>query len=286
MNINQLISDKLKILLEGGIDSSVFEIKLLIGHILGIEPKNVASSMELNRSQEKILDKMIQERLNHKPVDRIIGLKGFYKYDFIINDNVLSPRYDTEVLVEKAIELLGADTPTNVLELGVGSGCIILSILADLKKAHGVGVDISEAALAITDINAEHLAIGPSRIELIIADWFNNDIITKLDNYKPFDMIVSNPPYIASTEIDKLDEEVKNYDPLIALDGGANGLKDYDRIIELSKHLLKSQGFLLLEAGDKQQLEQIAEKGKFNGFQVWEILKDLSGNERCIILKK
>ncbi len=286
MNINDLINDRLKMLLQNGIDSSAFEIKLLLAHILGIEPKNISPNVEINEHQVALLDNMLKERLAYRPIDKIIGKKGFYKYDFVVSDDVLSPRCDTEILVEKAIELLAPIKSANILEFGVGSGCIILSILADLPCITGVGVDISEAALAITDINAESLKIEPNRLNLLKTSWFDEDIIEKLSNYAPFDMVVSNPPYIITSEIAKLDREVKEFDPLIALDGGIDGLKDYDRILQLSQKLLKPNGVIILEAGDGQQLrqiEQIADKYKI---KCLNILKDLNNIDRCIILKK
>lgn len=286
MNINDFINDRLKMLLQSGIDSSVFEIKLLLAHILGIEPKNISPNIEITEHQAALLDDMLKERCNHRPIDKIIGKKGFYKYDFAVSDDVLSPRYDTEILVEKTIELLAPSQNANILELGVGSGCIILSVLADLPFVSGVGIDVSDAALAITDINAENLKIEPKRLNLLKASWFDEDIIEKLSDYAPFDMVVSNPPYIATSEIDKLDTEVKDFDPLIALDGGTDGLKDYNRILQVSEKLLKPNGIIILEAGDGQQLRQIKQMAEGYKMQCLKILKDLNNIDRCIILKK
>lgn len=286
MDIHQLIKDKQKMLLEGGIISSAFEIKVLIGNILGLEPKNINFNTNINEQQICILDKMLNERLQGRPVDKIIGEKGFYKYNFVISDDVLSPRCDTEILVEKAVDLLKTQSNPTVLELGVGSGCIILSILADLPFVKGVGIDISEKALAIADINAENLQIEPNRLSLLQADWFEPQIDEMLQDYAYFDMIVSNPPYIASAEIANLDREVKNFDPLIALDGGSDGMKDYSQILGLAQKFLRPEGIILLEAGDSEQLRKIAEKGKIVGLSCLDILKDYSNQERCIILKK
>ena len=285
-DINQIINDKLEMLLKSGIDSSRFEIKLLIGHILGVEPKDLSLTSELSTAQLRELDKMLDKRLRHCPVDKIIGSKGFYKYDFVVNEDVLSPRADTEVLVEKAIVILHQQKEPKILEFGVGSGCIILSVLADIKDAKGIGVDISEQALAVTDINAEKLDISDNRLVLMNMSWFDDNAEQVLSEYAPFDMILSNPPYIASDEIVGLDEEVKNYDPWVALDGGQDGLKDYVRILDLAQKLLKQGGCLLLEAGDGEQLERIANAGKLRSLEVVEKAKDLGGIERCIILKK
>ncbi len=285
-SINYIINQNLNLLQSRGIESSRFEMKVLIAHILGIEPKYLSGTRQLDDQQITQLDKMIAKRLTHCPVDKIIGHKGFYKYDFVVNRDVLSPRADTEIMVEQAVEILSGIRQPKILEFGVGSGCIILSILADLPNIRGVGIDISEKALAIADINAEKLNIAAERLTLLKAGWFDEDIMEKLTEYAPFDMILSNPPYIPDSEIAFLDDEVKKYDPLVALKGGKDGLRDYNRIITLSKDLLKSEGFLLLEAGDSLQLKEISEIAQASGLKFLKILKDLGGKERCIILKK
>ncbi len=284
--INHIINQNLNLLQSRGIETSRFEIKVLIAHILKTEPKYLIGSQQLNKQQIAELDKLIAQRLKHCPVDKIVGHKGFYKYDFIVNTDVLSPRSDTEIMVEHAIEILNKLNQPKILELGIGSGCIILSILADLPAVSGIGIDISEKALAIADINAEKLNIDEKRLVLLKAGWFDKDIMKKLMEYAPFDMILSNPPYIPDEEIALLDEEVKNYDPLIALNGGKDGLRDYLKINELAYNLLKSDGYLLLEAGDSSQLRKISLMAQSVGLNFVNILKDLTGKDRCIILKK
>lgn len=284
--INHIINQNLNLLQSRGIETSRFEIKVLIAHILKTEPKYLIGSQQLNKQQIAELDKLIAQRLKHCPVDKIVGHKGFYKYDFIVNTDVLSPRSDTEIMVEHAIEILNKLNQPKILELGIGSGCIILSILADLPAVSGIGIDISEKALAIADINAEKLNIDEKRLVLLKAGWFDKDIMKKLMEYAPFDMILSNPPYIPDEEITLLDEEVKNYDPLIALNGGKDGLRDYLKINELAYNLLKSDGYLLLEAGDSSQLRKISLMAQSVGLNFVNILKDLTGKDRCIILKK
>ena len=286
MNVNQLISEKLDLLRGAGVSSSRYEIKILIGHILGVEPKEVNPSAELNSSQVDLLTGMVQQRLLHKPIDKIVGRKGFYKYDFEVNEDVLSPREDTEILVEKAIQILKNIKTPKILEFGVGSGCIILSILSDIAGAAGWGIDISKKALAIAELNAQRLGITPARLTLWQKSWFDDDFALKASEFAPFDMIVSNPPYIPTGEIECLDEEVKSYDPYIALEGGEDGLRDYTQIIKLSENLLKENGYLLLEAGDSNQLAEIKKQAVSKGLVFVDILKDLSNNERCIILKK
>ena len=273
-------------LLKSGIDSSWFEMKLLLGYLLKKEPKYISFTENLNEEQRNIFANTIQQRLQHCPVDKIIGEKGFYKYDFIVNEQVLSPRADSEILVEKAISILKKLPTATILELGVGSGCLILSILAELKTITGVGIDISQNALDIAQKNVQKLGISNDRIKFYKKSWFENDIAEYLTQDAPYDLIISNPPYIPTKEIADLDEEVKNYDPLIALEGGEDGLRDYYRILDIAPQLLKDGGYILFEAGNAAQLQSIgnlAEKFRFSNLG---IIKDLSGNERCIILKK
>lgn len=224
----------------------------------------------------------INRRLQNEPVCKIVGHKDFYKYTFKVSDKVLSPRPDTETLVEKAIEIIKKENLHKVLELGVGSGCIILSILAEFSDVFGIGVDISNDALDIARENAQNLGVC-ERVRFANQSWFDMDLEKKLGT--GFDMIVSNPPYIPSKDILGLDKDVKNYDPLLALDGGEDGLRDYRRLAELSPSLLSDNGYILLEVGINQS-NDVVEIFFAKGFSLIDIVKDLSGIERCIILKK
>ena len=275
--INKTI-DKLK---QRGIDTTRFEVRLLLGFAVGKKLIDFSGD-ELSQKQQKIFDDAIKKRCNHMPVDKIIGHRGFYKYDFMVNEDVLSPRPDTEILLEKAIDYCKENNCKNVLELGVGSGCILLSILAEIKDIIGVGIDISKKAIAIAKKNAIDLDVV-SRINFINLDWNDNDVINRIK--KKFDIIISNPPYIPSQEIELLDKEVKNFDPKIALDGGKDGLDCYRRLAEIIPMLLNGGGVVMLECGEGQANDicHIFEK---HGFVLQQILPDLNKIERCIILKK
>lgn len=222
---------------------------------------------------------MLSRRLRHEPLDKIIGCREFYKSVFKVNGDVLSPRPDTEILVEKALALLPEDSESRILDLGTGSGCILLSLLAERKQAVGVGLDVSPAALAVAAENAEALGLG-GRCRLLAGSW--NDTLFSSGS---FDMIVSNPPYIAHDEIEKLDTEVKDFDPPMALDGGADGYGCYREIAALAPVVLKKGGFILLESG-AGQAERITEIFIRGGLELVETAKDLAGINRCVILKK
>ncbi len=283
MNCLDIINDKLAYLKDVGIETSKLEMRILMEYVLQLNHhESFSMYQELTPQQINTFSQLVDMRALHMPIDKIVGYKGFYKYDFEVSNDVLSPRPDTEILVESAIKLLQQNSYAQILEFGVGSGCIILSLLAEIKDAKGWGIDISNEALKITNNNSKKLNVD-SRLNLINASWFDDNIISSINN--AFDIIVSNPPYIKSDEIQFLDKEVKDFDPLIALDGGNDGLRDYIRIAELAYVLLKKDGFLLFEIGENQ-LSDVINIAKNNKLTLVDVVKDLSGTDRCIILKK
>ena len=281
MQNSNLFEDVVRRLAEGQIPSPRLEARLLIANTLGVDANELNPfAVKLDDAQTEKLMQSVQERLKHKPICKIIGQKSFYKYDFHVDCNVLSPRPDTEILVEAAIHLGQKNKLNRVLDLGTGSGCILLSVLADLPNAKGVGIDISDKALEIARTNAEILGVV-SRVELMRASWFDDN----LSLGDKFDLIVSNPPYIKSADIATLDTEVKDYDPILALDGGADGYRDYKKLAERIPSWLKDGGYVLLEVGIGQA-EKVAQIFQEKGLSLCEIVKDLAGINRCVILKK
>ena len=279
-DINRIIKLKTDFLREKGVEVSEFEVKLLLADVLGVEVGNLRFyNQRLSNLQSEKFEKMIDMRAAHKPVDKILGYKAFYKHDFIVSEDVLSPRQDTEILIEETLKVLPNNKPVKMLEFGVGSGCIIISLLDEIKNATGIGADISEKALNICKKNAERVGVA-NRLKLVETSWFDCQIS---DN--DFDLIISNPPYIPSDDIISLDDEVKNFDPLIALDGGKDGLRDYRQIAKIAYKMLKNGGFLVFEAG-VNQAGDIVKIAKENGFDFCLIARDLGDIERCIILKK
>lgn len=279
--MNNILTDITRRLSAYGVDSPRLEARLLLRHVLGteaFEPDDIV----LNPEQKDELDSLLEKRLAHTPLDKLLGEKGFYKYDFIVSEEVLSPRPDTEILVEAAVAAASKIASPRILDLGTGSGCIILSILGDVRAASGTAIDASVQALDIARANAEKLELN-ERVKLVHASWFDEDLASKVN--PPFDIIVSNPPYIPSAEIADLDVEVKDHDPLSALDGGEDGLCHYRRIAEVGYNFLRDGGLIFLEGGLNQDKE-IAEIFISAGFSCQNILKDYGGINRCIILKK
>ena len=249
---------------------------------MGLEVAQLLLPQPVSKTAEAEFNRMLELRCHHMPADKIIGRRGFYKYEFVVDSNVLSPRPDTEILLEKALEYARRDNYKKVLELGVGSGCVVCSLLAELPQLRAVGIDISASALKVAHANAQRLNVAAA-LELRQADWFDADFMALAGS--GYDMVVSNPPYIAASEIAGLDSEVKDYDPRPALDGGADGLASYRQIAAWMPQLLQDGGIAVLEVGEGQAAA-VAEIFSEQGLRRLETAVDLNGVERCISLKK
>lgn len=283
LTIDKLIIQTSKDLQKAGIICAKLEAKILIAHITSLSVSDVMfCHREITSKEEACLKSYIQRRTSGEPICNIIGSKGFYKYNFLVNENVLSPRPDTEILLEESIHIAKNISSPKILELGVGSGCIILSLLSEIKSSTGIGVDVSSEALKISSKNADKLDVS-TRCRLINASWFDEDIINKIGD--EFDIIVTNPPYIPTQDIKTLDKEVRLYDPMLALDGGEDGLNHYKQIAKIAPHLLKNGGYIFIEAGinQAQDISLIFER---EGLHLVSIVKDLQNIDRCVILKK
>ena len=266
-----------------GIPSPRLESRMILCHVLNIsEQELILYDDDISTRQADEIWRIVAQRCAHKPLCKILGHKEFYKYDFCVSEDVLSPRPDTEILVEKAIELAQKHQLKNMIDFGLGSGCILLSVLAENQSLRGTGVDISDKALVVAQKNAERLNVA-NRCRFVRASWMQKDITETLS--EKYDLFVSNPPYIPSEDIKNLDVEVKDHDPLLALDGGQDGLRDYRRLSEIATELLNPKGFILLEVGINQS-QQVSAIFEQRGFICLEILSDLGGIERCIVLQK
>jgi release factor glutamine methyltransferase len=226
---------------------------------------------------------MVLRRMRREPLDRIVGSRGFWTLDIALTPATLSPRPDTETLVEAvlrqaAIDDPGASRPLRILDLGTGSGAILLALLADLPRASGLGIDLSGEAVEAAKANLiRNAAIHPDlggRADFRSGDWFSG--ITER-----FDIIVSNPPYIASSVIAGLDPEVRAHDPLLSLDGGPDGLDAYRRILGAAAAFLTPSGFIAVEIGF-DQAEAVSALGRSCGLSVQRMAEDLGGNPRVV----
>ena len=219
----------------------------------------------------------IFRRYKKEPMAYILGYKHFWKYKFLTNKSVLIPRPDTELVIEESLKYLPMEKTKKILDVGTGSGCIIISLLKERPKCIATAVDISKNAIKVAKTNAK-LHQLENKINFINID---------IDKYKSYnyDLIISNPPYINSIELNRLDDDIKLHEPKIALSGGFDGFRDIKKVIVVSKKLLKINGKLIIEIGHKQKNQSVKILNE-NGYYINKISKDLAGKDRCIISTK
>jgi release factor glutamine methyltransferase len=215
-------------------------------------------------------------RLAHEPVSRIIGIREFWGLEFKVTPATLDPRPDSETLVEAALELVPQDRAPSILDLGTGTGCLLIALLHERADARGLGVDISPEALKVAERNADALGVG-GRAAFRHMNWGEG-----ID--QRFDLVISNPPYIAPTEIERLAPEVRDHDPRLALDGGADGLEAYRAIAALLPRLLCAEGHAVIELGDGQadDVRVIFERA---GLVVPRIAPDIESRPRALVAR-
>ncbi len=279
MNSIQLSKIGEKILKNKFVNNSGLESELILSNILNTTREKLIINPKKNLSKfiEKKFYIDVDKRVNKKPIAYITGYKEFWRKRFFTNEYVLIPRPDTELIVEKVLSCYDLNDSKNILDIGTGSGCIILSLLLERKKFRGIGIDISKYAINVAKINAKMQQLE-NRIKLINTD------IDKFFLGK-YDLIVSNPPYIKKSKLSCLNEDVKHFEPKIALDGGIDGYSTILKVIKKSSKLLKKRGNLFLEIDNSQMLrtKEILLK---NNFFTKEICKDLSGLNRCLVATK
>ncbi len=269
-----------KRLKDAGVDNPVLDSRMLLEKGAGIERIEILTDPYriLTPAQLEAIEALAARREAREPISHIVGHRDFWKYRFNVSADVLTPRPETEYVVEKALALLPPDQPARVLDLGVGSGAILLSILSERPLATGFGVDASEAALEWARNNAAALDLE-DRAHFSHGDWRIVDWHQALIG--PFDLIVSNPPYIPSAEIEGLEPEVRR-EPVLALDGGADGLDAYRAILASLGALLKPGCAALFEVG-RGQAEALAAMLEKTGFMTTiEIIPDLAGIGRVV----
>ena len=276
MIVSNALNNGYKLLKENNIKSYKIDTEILLSYVLKKKKEDIILNhdqiLELNNYNEYL--NLIKLRLSKKPIAQIVNSKNFWKDKFFINDKVLIPRPDSEVLIEETLKELSYKNFGKILDIGVGSGCLLLSILKEKKNFTGIGVDICKKALEISNFNAKKLNIK-KRVKFINSD------IDKYDLGK-YDVIVSNPPYINRFELKNLDKEVKHYEPRLALDGGHDGLLQIKKVINKASRLLKKNGKLILEIAHNQKLS-VSELLKNKGFYIKRHVRDYAKNDRCIV---
>ena len=279
MKVNQLLIKAYEILKENKIESYKIDSQLLLCHVLNVEKLYIMMNrdVEVSKENEEAFLKLIELRKNKMPIKYITGSCEFMGLDFNVKNGVLIPRPDTETLVEECITIINKNKLKNICDVCCGSGAIGISICKFTKDTNVKLYDISEIALEVTLENIKKLDVK-GNCEVYFSDLLNK---AKEENLK-FDMIVSNPPYIKSKVIDTLMEDVKNYEPLLALDGGEDGLEFYRKITKDAKELLNTNGFLAFVIGNDEK-EDVIEILKENKFKNIYSLKDLYENDRVVI---
>ena len=274
MNSNELIKIGSNFLKKNNIKSYMIDAEVLLSSVSGLSRENLLiSDFKVNPIQIKSFKNMISKRAKSKePVAYLLKKKEFWSNKLNVSSDVLVPRPETEILVENLIKYYKDKNPF-ILDIGTGSGCIIISILQELKKSTGIAIDISGKALKIAKKNSK-LNATFNRIKFV------NSSICKFNSFK-FDLIVSNPPYISRSELKNLDEGIKFFEPKIALDGGNDGLDVMRKVIYKSRKILKINGLLALEIGNGQY-KKVSQILKLNKFREKILIKDYKDNIRCI----
>ena len=275
MEIFKILDNGSKQLKRKNILSHQLDTEILLSEALNISREKllVNSNTKISSKTIDYFNKLLNRRLNKEPVATILNRKEFWSKNFSVNKNTLIPRPETELMVEKIVKIFHKKN-ISILDIGTGSGCILLSLLDEMNKSEGIGIDISQKAILIAKLNAKRHKLNDR------AKFFRRDL-SNFHNNK-FDLIVSNPPYIMKRDLKNLDECIKKFEPKIALDGGNDGLDVIKKVIYKSKSILKIKGTLAIEIGNEQfkKVSIILRKNKFN---IKHIIKDYKENIRCIM---
>ena len=275
MDIHSALKKGQSILIDNNIISAKLDSEILMSQAIRKNKKFIILNLhkEIKKKDLDYFDNLIQERAKSKPIAQIIKKKDFWKYEFIVNNNVLIPRPDTEILIEQALKLVKNKNRLQILDIGIGSGCILMSILKEKKNFIGTGIDISNKSLQISKVNGQKLRIN-NRLRL-----FKSNI----DNFNTgkYDLIVSNPPYIKKSNLKCLEKDI-GFEPKQALDGGLDGLSEIRKVINKSSELIKRSGHFIIEIGFDQK-NKVKKILRDKGFYIKKTVKDLSNHDRCIV---
>ena len=275
MNIFELINIGSKLLKDKKIPSHVLDSELLLSKTLKKSREEILISNDQNINESNVLKfkRYVKRRSNNEPIAYIFGEKEFWSKKFKVNRHTLIPRPETELLVSKMIDKFKDKKPF-ILDVGTGSGCIIISLLSNLKQSYGIGVEISKQATVTARKNRDKFGLQ-GRLKIL------NKSFKNIFFYK-FDLIISNPPYIKRKDIKNLNDDIKRFEPRIALDGGNDGLDLIKKVIYKSRNILKTKGTLALEIGN-EQIKKVSKILIDNNFRIENVIKDYKNNIRCVI---
>jgi release factor glutamine methyltransferase len=279
MNIQSALTEGLNILKNKSILSAKLDSEILMAKALGKKREYIILNNDkiIKEQNLKYFKKLVHERATRKPIAYLLKKKSFWNSEFYVNKNTLIPRPDTEIILEQVLKFTKNKNYLNILDIGVGSGCILLSILKERKNFYGTGIDISRNSLDICKMNAKKLLLD-RRVK-----FFKSDV----DKFAigKYDLVVSNPPYISRCDLKYLENDVIKFEPKLALDGGLDGLSVIRKVIKKSSELLKKNGKFILEIGFDQK-NKVIKLLNNKGFYINSTVKDLANNDRCIISTK
>ncbi len=276
MNYQEILIKGTNFLKKNKIKNPYLDTELLLSKTIDRKREEILLNIynKVENSEIKKFKYYLSRRERKEPIAYIIGYKYFWKYKFLTNKSVLIPRPDTELIIEESLNYLPIGRSKKILDIGTGSGCIIISLIKERPKCKATALDISLKAVKVAKTNAK-LHQLENKINFINID---------IDKYKSsnYDLIISNPPYINSIDYNRLDDDIKSHEPKLALSGGSDGFRNINKVIKKSKKLLKIYGKLILEIGHKQK-NQTVKMLKDNNFYINKISKDLSEKDRCIV---
>jgi release factor glutamine methyltransferase len=279
MNIKNILNQGKHILKINKIPNPQLDSELLLSEAINKAKEYIVFNPKknLDGTQLKKFNNLIERRKKGEPIAYLVNKKEFWKYEFYVNKNVLIPRPDTELIVERVLKIYSKNSRIQVLDIGTGSGCILLSILKERANFYGTGIDISKKSINISKFNAKKLKLM-NRVK-----FYNSDV----DNFKigKYDLIVSNPPYIELLDLKYLEKDIINFEPSLALNGGFDGFSKISKVISEASKLIKKNGKFILEIGFNQK-NKVKEILKNKGFYVNKTYKDYGDNDRCVISTK
>ena len=279
MIYNEILKKGVNFLKKNKIENPYLDTELILSKITNKKREEILlnTNNKLKNKDITKFNKYLFRRYEKEPMAYILGYKYFWKHKFLTNKSVLIPRPDTEIVIEETLKYLPKENSKKILDVGTGSGCIVVSILKERPKCNATAIDISKNAINVAKTNAK-LHQLENKINFINID---------IDKYKSYnyDLIISNPPYINCIDLNRLDDDIKLHEPMLALSGGSDGFRDLKKVIIKSKKLLKINGKLILEIGHRQK-NQCLKILYANGYYINQVSKDLSGKDRCIVSTK
>ena len=279
MNIENILNEGINILKKNKIVNPQLDSEILLSNSIKRDKKHIILNPKeiLNSEQLEKFNSLIERRKKGEPIAYLINKKEFWKDEFFVNKDVLIPRPDSELIIEQVLTIYSKDVQLQVLDIGTGSGCILLSILKERSNFYGTGIDISKKSINVSKFNAKQLNLT-NRVK------FFHSSVDNFNNGK-YDMIVSNPPYIEQLSLKYLEKDVVNFEPKLALSGGFDGFSKIRKVINKASILIKKNGKFILEIGFNQK-NKVIKILKEEGFYVNKAIKDYGNNDRCIISTK